>query len=116
MTIAEVKAALPEGDSDAYVGSSAAESPTSEFSDDHSSSDLSDQLCSEIIVEARTTASNTSNGSRSMFSDSTSTLGRDTGVVAATHSTCLDAAAAPSVENKLGEVGAGSLSDNVGIG
>ena len=116
MTIAEVKAALPEGDSDAYVDSSAAESPTSEFSDDLSSSDLSDQLCSEIIVEARTTASNTSNGSRSRFSDSTSTLRRDTGVVVATHSTCLDAAAEPSVENKCGEVGAGSLGDDVGIG
>ena len=88
MTIAEVKTALPEGDSDAYVDSSAAESPVSEFSDGQSSSEFSDQLCSEIIVEARTTASNTSRGPRSMFSDSTSTLGRDAGVVAGMHSTC----------------------------
>ena len=51
------------------------------------------------------------------YSDSTGTLGRDAGVViAALDSTCLDTSVAQTTENKLGEVGAGSLGDDIEIG
>ena len=51
------------------------------------------------------------------YSDSTSTQGRDAGVViAALDNTCLDTSVAQTTPNKLGEVGVGSLGDGIEIG